>query len=358
MKRRAGALVLLPVALVACGDLEGPPTPAPPPLPWTAELMPTKTPEPADNPGTPLKIELGRLLFYDPILSTDRSVACATCHSEIWGMSDGLPRSIGVGGDGPTGPGREGPNLTRRNSLTLWNVAYRPLLFGDGRVASLEEQVLAPLHEPSELGRDPSAVVADLAAIPAYAEKFAEAFPGDAPFVTVVNLQRAIAAFERTMISDRAPYDHYLKGDTGALDEAARRGMNTFAEAGCARCHAPPLFESTIFADRGVDKGAGVDDHGREEVTHDPADRGAFRVPTLRNIRETGPYFHTGAVDTLEDAVRHEAKLEGRPLTDSEIADLVTFLHKALIDPSRAPGRPREVPSGLPVPADGFRIPR
>jgi cytochrome c peroxidase len=350
--------LLFSVALVGCG--EGDPAPAAPAplLPWAATPMPA-APEPANNPTTPEKAELGRLLFYDPILASDKQVACATCHSEIWGMSDGLARSIGVDGTGPTGPGRSGPNLTRRNAQTLWNAAYRETMFADGRAGSLEEQVLGPLHEPKELGRKPEDVSADLAAIPTYVALFEEAFPGESPAVSVVHLQRAIAAFERTMVSDQSPYDHYVAGDAGALGDAAKRGMFTFAEKGCSGCHAPPLFESNLFADRKVAPADGVtDDLGREEVTHDLADRGRFRVLTLRNVRETGPYFHTGGVDTLEDAVRHEAALAEQPVTDDEIADLTAFLNKALIDPTRSPGRPKSVPSGLPVPVDGFRIPR
>lgn len=318
----------------------------------------SRAPEPADNPGTPAKIALGELLFYDPILSTDKAVACVTCHSEIWGMSDGLALSVGVGGTGPAGPGREGPTVTRRNAATLWNVAYRPLLFADGRTASLEEQVLGPLDEPKELGREPAAVIADLAANAEYSMRFGAAFPGDPAPVSALNLQRAIAAFERTLVTDRSPYDQYVAGDAGALSEKAQRGMNLFAEVGCAGCHAPPLFESSRFADRGVAPIAGLVDDGREEVTHDPADHAAFRVPTLRNVRETGPYFHTGAVDSLSDAVRHEAARASRSLDDDEIADIVTFLDKGLTDPSRSPTRPTTVPSGLPVPVDGFRIPR
>jgi cytochrome c peroxidase len=317
-----------------------------------------RAPEPADNPGTTAKIDLGELLFYDPILSSDKAVACATCHSEIWGMSDGLALSIGIDGVGPTGPGREGPNVTRRNAATLWNVAYRPLLFADGRVASLEEQVLGPLHEAKELNRDPEAVAADIAAIPEYVTLFGAAFPDDAKPVTVLNLQRAISAFERSMISDRSPYDQYVAGDAGALSDTSKRGMNLFAEVGCSGCHAPPLFEENRFVDRGVAPLPGVVDDGRQEVTHAAADHAAFRVPTLRNIRETGPYFHTGAVDTLDAAVRHEATRASRMLDDGEITAIVTFLNKGLTDASRSPSRPKIVPSGLPVPVDGFRIPR
>jgi cytochrome c peroxidase len=363
VRRRAGALArgsLAVVLLAGCTVEEGSahdPASVTRTLPWPAASL-GAAPEPSDNPTTPEKADLGRLLFYDPILSADRTVACATCHSEIWGMSDGLPRSIGVGGVGPTGPGREGTSVTRRNAQTLWNAAYRDLLFWDGRSDSLEQQVLGPLHQARELGRDPDELVAEIATIPGYASRFAEAFPGSTPAVSVLHLTQAIAAFERTMVSDRAPYDQFVRGDLGALSEEAQRGMWLFAEAECATCHVPPRFEAEIFADRKVEPVPGVRDFGREMVTHDPADRAAFRVPTLRNVRETSPYFHTGGVDKLADAVRHEAALAPRALSDDEIDAIVTFLDKGLVDPSRSPGRPTEVPSGLPVPVDGFRIPR
>ncbi|MCA9297540.1 MAG: cytochrome-c peroxidase, partial [Phycisphaerales bacterium] len=141
------AVVVAALLLVGCSEGEGARIPATVDgvTPWPFTPLPP-APEPPDNPTTEAKVELGRMLFYDPLLSADRSVACATCHSEIWGMSDGLARSIGVSGKGPTGPGRTGPE-GRRNAQTLWNAAYRERLFWDGRVSSLEEQVLAPLHE-------------------------------------------------------------------------------------------------------------------------------------------------------------------------------------------------------------------
>lgn len=326
-------------------------------LPWDPVALPAP-PEPADNPGTPEKVDLGRLLFYDPILGSDRAVACATCHSEIWGMSDGLARSVGVDGVGPTGPGRTGDNVTARNAQTLWNVAYRETLFWDGRARTLEEQVLFPLHAAAELGRKPADVAADLSAIPEYVDRFAAAFPGEGDPVSVWHVQEAIAAFERTLVSDRAPYDQFIAGDPGALSEQAQRGMWLFGEVGCADCHAPPRFEAEIFARRAAPPAPGVRDRGRAGISGRPEDTGAFRVPTLRNVRESGPYFHSGAVDKLAEAVRMEAQLASRPLTDDEVLAIVTFLDKGLIDPSRSPGRPAEVPSGLPVPVDGFRIPR
>ncbi len=342
------------LCVVACGGDQAEPEPgnvAPWPDSGLADVV-----EPADNPTTEAKRELGRLLFYDPVLSTDRLTACATCHSEIWGMSDGLDVSVGVDGEGPTGPGRVGPNKTRRNAQTLWNVGYRQNLFWDGRSTSLEDQALEPLRTPEELGRDPAEAAAEIATIPAYAKRFAAAFDGAKP--TPTTIAKALAAFQRTMISRRAPYDRFVAGDDGALSDETKLGMQRFADAGCPTCHTAPLFDSERFVDRGL---AGDDDKGRAEVTDNPADTGRFRVPTLRNVRESGPFFHDGSAETLLDAVRHEVSLvpSERGVFDAEDVRLITqFLDKALTDRTSEPARPDEVPSGLPVPQDGFRIPR
>ena len=357
------ALAALMGALLGCGSEPDPssepsPESAAPPLPWPAERLPAVS-SPESNPTTDAKIALGRLLFYDPILSTDRRVACATCHSEIWGLSDGLAVSVGIDGDGPTGPGRAGPNVTRRNSPTLWNVAYKERLFWDGRSDSLEDQALRPFEVAEELGRPPVEVATELETIPAYRDLFLEAFPESAA-VTPDRMAEAIAAFERTFVSDWAPYDRYVAGDEGALSEASVRGMFLFEEVGCASCHVPPYFDSERYEDRDVPAVEGVADQGRFEATGDEADRGRFQVPTLRNLAFTEPYFHSGAIADMRDAVAHEAAdgRAARPLTEAEIDDVTTFINKGLTDISRDPDRPDDVPSGLPVPVDGFRIPR
>ena len=327
-----------------------------PPIPWDYAPFPAVV-EPADNPTTADKIALGTLLFYDPILSRDQKTACATCHSEVWGMSDGLAVSIGVDGEGPTGPGREGPNLTTRNAPTIWNVAFKDELFWDGRSASLEAQALEPLKTETELDLDPESAVNALAAVPEYVDLFDAAFPGEG--ITTENIARALSAMERSVLSVRAPYDRYTEGDVGAISETAKEGMQLFADGGCDGCHTPPLFESARYVAR-LPVGQDV---GREEVTTDASDHGAFRVPTLRNVRESGPYFHDGSAPDLETAVRTEADVsaargEGRALTDEEVARVVVFLNKALTDRTKEPPRPHSVPSGLQIPEDGFRVPR
>jgi len=191
-----------------------------------------------------------------------------------------------------------------------------------------------------------------------YAPLFRSAFPDVLDPITEENVARALAAFERSLITARAPYDQYVAGDEGALSEEQRAGMNLFASAGCANCHAPPLFESSRYEKR-VDSG----DLGREAVTKRAEDRGKLRVPTLRNLRETGPYFHDGSTVTLEDAVLREAATsalagEGSELDDEQAALVAIFLRKSLMDRTQEPVRPKQVPSGLQVPKDGFRIPR
>lgn len=357
--RVIGLLLLLSCA---CAEETVSPEPEPepydgPPIPWEYEAFPAVI-DPVDNPTSEAKVSLGRLLFYDPVLSRDKRTACATCHSELWGMTDGLAVSIGVDGEGPTGPGRTGPNLTTRNAQTLWNAALRADLFWDGRSATLEAQALEPLKAERELDLDPEEAADRIADIEAYVPLFEAAFPEDYAPVSAQNIAKALAAFERTLVSNRAPYDRYVDGDEGSLREEVQRGMELFAEAGCASCHAPPLFEANRYERR-----LPGPDLGRMEVTGKEADRGKVRVPTLRNLRETGPYFHDGSVVELDDAVALEVEVavnqgESRELSEEEVGLITVFLKKGLMDRSREPDRPEDVPSGLPVPEDGFRIPR
>jgi cytochrome c peroxidase len=330
--------------------------------PWSVEPFPEAL-VPLENPMTPEKIELGRLLFYDPIVSTDRQTACVTCHSEVWGMSDALPRSVGHGGGLLAGPGRSGVNRTRRNSMTLWNVAFRSTTFWDGRAASLEDQVHFPFDSADEFDKNLDTVVGELRTIPRYVELFAAAFPDEPEPVSPTTLSRAIAAFERTLVSSHGLYESYLAGDKAAMSERMLRGMALFAEEGCPSCHVPPLFASERFEGRGVEPIVGVDDAGRYEVTGDEMDRNRFKVPTLRNAHDTGPFFHTGAVILPADAVRHEVSYSvehdgARPLDDAEVSDLTAFIVQALFDSKNSPTRPREVPSGLPVPIDSASVRR
>jgi cytochrome c peroxidase len=360
---RLSCLVLCLVALVAaCGDGADPLgnesgvggsggiADSIPPLPWPATEFPPLPKIAEEAPEA--RIRLGNLLFYDPILSVDRVTACATCHSEFWGMSDALPVAVGNGAGSLAGPGREGPNTLRRNSPALFNLAFRESLFWDGRSESLEAQAITPLVAEDELNLAPEVAVAELMAIPEYVDLFAEAFP-DNPEVTVANLASALAAFQRTMISNRSPYDAYVRGQVGTLNAELVEGMFRFAEMGCDDCHSPPLFESETFANRNVPKAEGIIDEGRAEVTGRTEDIGKFRTSTLRNVFESEPYFHDGSAKRLQDAVRHELEQSGLSFDEEDVRLIELFINKGLRDDSRSADRPQRVPSGLATPLDG-----
>lgn len=306
------------------------------------------TNDPVDNPTSAAAVELGHLLFFDPALSENNDIACATCHHPDLGFSDGRP----------TAAGTTGVDLAR-NTLSLWNVAYAQNLFWDGREPSLENQVTFPLTHPDEMGvTDTGAMVLELQAIPEYAERF-EAVFGGPEAITADNVNRALASFQRSLISDDSPFDHYAAGDFNALTPQQRRGLAIFRSGAtrCFECHTAPTFASDTFRVIGVES----DDPGRAGVVAD-GQEGAFKVPSLRNIALSAPYMHNGSMATLEEVVEfyeagggraHGAEnvdvfVNGFDLTDQEREDLVSFLY-ALTDESRLPDIPATVPSGLPV---------
>jgi len=240
-------------------------------------------------------------------------------------------------------------------------VGLRGALFWDGRTASLEEQVFFPLRDPDELARDPEAVIQDLRQNTDYTALFAEAFPQAQPAVSSETFAQALATFVRAYVSDRAPYDQFLAGDALALNEQDRRGVALFAQLECDGCHVPPRFDSDLYANRAVPDPEPLDDAGRYEVTAEEHERGAFRVPTLRNARESGPYFHNGAVADFRAAVEHEVEQQvalgmREPLSAGELTDLTQFLRHTLTDTSREQHPLANVPSGLRVPPDDERL--
>ena len=304
--------------------------------------------EPADNPTTPERAALGKLLFFDPLLSENNNMACATCHHPDLGFGDGQPVA-----SGPSGP------LTR-NTPTLWNVDYVQKLFWDGRMDSLESQVNFPLTHPNEMGvSDIAALEAELRANPEYVALFDAAFGGGEQAVTTDNMARALAAFQRTLLSQNSQFDRYAAGNFDALTPQQRRGLALFRSGAtrCFECHGAPTFASDTFRVVGVPS----DDPGRAGVTPD-GQQGAFKVPTLRNIALTAPYMHNGSLATLEDVVNFYADggghafgvdnvdvfVNGFDLNDQERSDLVAFLY-ALTDEWSLPALPEAVPSGLPV---------
>jgi len=297
------------------------------------------------------RIELGRLLFFDPILSVDRETACVTCHSEQWGMSDGLPRAIGHGAGLLAGPGRRGPNMLRRNSPSLYNLVFRPSLLWDGDAQTLEEQALIPLLAADEMSVDLAAVVEELNEIQEYLELFRDAFPED-PTVSIENLASALAAYQRTFISNRSTYDVYVEDRPGLMNDDQREGMFRFADLGCDSCHTPPLFESETFANRNVPEVEGIVDLGLEERTGRQEDRGKFRAVTLRNLKSTEPYFHNGSVTSMQGAIRHELEQSGMPFDDEDVRLITIFIDTTLRDERLEAIRPLSVPSGLTLPID------
>ncbi|MFQ5644425.1 MAG: cytochrome-c peroxidase, partial [Thiogranum sp.] len=278
---------------------------------WQA--LPDQAPAPADNPTTPEKVELGRLLFMDPRFSETGTVSCNSCHNLMLGGDDNRPVSMGV--HGKTG-GRSAP--------TVWNAAFSSSQFWDGRAASLEEQAKGPVTNPVEMGMsDLEAAMKRVRSIPGYKDYFERAFGTDNP-MTADNAAKAVAAFERTMITPGSPYDRFVKGDAKALNEQQQRGMKAFAETGCTSCHSGPAFNGPsmaagtgffmkfpTFADSEYVARYGLaKDKGRFEVTGKDEDMHLFKVPTLRNIALTAPYFHTGSVATLEEAVKVMASVQ------------------------------------------------
>jgi cytochrome c peroxidase len=263
-------------------------------------------PVPPDNPLSEARIELGRALFFDPLLSADGTLSCASCHQPGRYFTNGHEQSVGVGG-------REGG----RNVPSVLNAAYGRSFFWDGRAATLEEQTLEPIRSELELGLDLDTLVRRLSAAERYRTGFQQAFD-DAP-ITPERVSRALASYLRTLRSGDAPIDRFLYGDSSALSPDARRGFRLFVgRANCGVCHTIPLFTDHAFHNTGVSWGSA--DQGRFTVTADGADRGAFKTPSLRNVAETAPYMHDGSVASLEDVIAHyERGGVANPWLDEEI---------------------------------------
>jgi cytochrome c peroxidase len=287
-----------------------------------------KRPMPLDNPLTPEKVRLGRKLFFDPILSVDRTVACASCHDPGHGFAAATPVAVGV-------DGRRG----RRNAPSLLNRAYGSAFFWDGRAASLEEQALAPLVNGDELA-NPSVetVIERLRGDAEYQRAFQAAFAdGMAP----QNLARALASFERTLLDGHSRVDRFHAGEFAVLNEAERQGLWLFTSRGrCWKCHSGPNLSDERFHNTGVSWRKTPIDLGRFEVTRREEDRGAFKTPGLRGVARTAPYMHDGSLATLEDVAefynkgggenpQRSAIIEPLNLTPADVENLVAFL-KAL----------------------------
>jgi cytochrome c peroxidase len=359
MRPRSVALVVF-VLVVVAGVLvyyRPQPNPRPPsvpagtPLTIAAPLGLPPVPVPPDNPPTAETIELGRRLFFDPALSVDGTVSCASCHRPDAGFADPRRVSEGVGG-------KKGG----RNAPTVLNAAYYTLQFWDGRAPSLEEQAAGPMQNPVEMAHTLEGVEKKLAADAHFQEAFRKAFGSEG--VTIERVQKAIASFERTVISGNSPFDRYFYGgDKKALSVSARRGLEVFRDprkGNCATCHTVEekyaLFTDNKFHNLGVGvtPSGELADLGRHDVTKNDADRGAFKTPTLRNIALTAPYMHDGSLKTLKDVIdfyigggnsnphRDKDIHELGHLTGPERADLLAFLESLTGDTPPDSGLPAQ----------------
>lgn len=279
---------------------------------------------PEDNPWSKEKEELGRMLYFDPRLSGSNWISCASCHHPGLGWGDGLSTPIGHDFN------RKGI----RNSPTVINSGYFELQFWDGRAPSLEEQAKGPIQADIEMNETPEGVVKKLKAIPGYVQRFDTVFDDG---ITFDNIVKAIATFERSVVSKNAPYDKYMNGDKSAMSKSAVNGMKLFfGKAKCSICHNGPVFTDSKFHNIGV-KG---DDLGRYQVTKEDSDKGAFKTPGLRHVSRTAPYMHDGSEKTLKEVIEFYNRggdvdenkspfITPLGLSDQEVNDLVEFM-KAL----------------------------
>ncbi len=319
--------LLLPLSLAtACTKKESPPTTttsadagaaafdplllAPfQPLPEQAETK--------DNVLTSEKIALGRMLYFEPRLSKNHDVSCESCHHL---------GKYGVDNE-PTSTGHKGQHGTR-NAPTVYNAAIHFRQFWDGRAPDVEAQATGPMMNPVEMAMpDEGRIVATLRSMPAYVESFQAAFPGEKEPVTLDNAAKAIGAFERKLLVP-SRWDTFLKGDRSALTSAEIGGLRKFVETGCQTCHFGPGMGGGMFQKFGlVMPWRDARDLGRFELTKQDSDRMVFKVPSLRNVEKTGPYFHDGQVPTLEEAVRLMARHQlGKELADADVGAIATFL--------------------------------
>jgi cytochrome c peroxidase len=284
--------------------------------------LPAEVPTPPENQPTPDRMELGKMLFFDPRLSGSNWISCASCHNPSLGWSDGLPTGVG---DGMKALGRKTPSIVNSafNTLNMW----------DGRMKSLEEQAWAPMLAPGEMHASQEQILVKLKAMPGYVTAFAKAYPGEG--ITRDTIGKAIASFERTVVSTDSPFDRWAQGDESAVTLSAKWGFALFtSKANCVACHQGSNFTDQGFHNLGL---KGEVDPGRFAIVPVQISRGAFKTPTLRDVALTAPYMHNGAYRTLEEVIDHydgggdqkgnlDPNLKPLGLTEQEKKDLVEFL--------------------------------
>ena len=294
------------------------------------EPLPKKVPIPADNPQTAAKIELGQQLYFDPRLSKTGTVSCNSCHNVMLGGDDNRPNSFGI-------HGKQG----QRSAPTVWNAAFMTVQFWDGRANTLEDQAKGPIVNPIEMGMDDHNIaIQRIQKIPGYQKAFEKVFGPKS--INIDNVAKAIASYERTLITPNSPFDRYMAGNKKALSAEAIKGMDLVQTVGCVACHNGPNFAGPqlpigsgffmkfpTFPGSEYDKKYNLtEDTGRFTVTNKPEDKNMWRVPTWRNVALTAPYFHNGSVKTLDEAVRVMAKTQlNKDLKPEEVTAIVAFLN-------------------------------
>jgi cytochrome c peroxidase len=299
---------------------------APPPSAADGQWRLPAPPMPEDNRSTPARVELGKALFFDPRLSGNGAISCATCHNPSLGWSDGQKTSVGFGGV-----------VLARATPTITNSSYNTLLMWDGRKKSLEEQALGPMEAADEMSSDFPVLLERLRGIPGYVAMFDKAYPGHG--VNQATIAKALAAFERTVLTRDTAFDRWIAGDRKALTLAQWRGYQVFKEPGkgnCVACHMAPNFTDNGFHNIGVKPGK-APDLGRFNIRQVAALKGAFKTPSLRDVELTAPYFRDGSAATLSEVVEHYNRggddksnlsndIKPLKLSDQEKSDLVAFM--------------------------------
>jgi cytochrome c peroxidase len=286
------------------------------PIPEKLEKIPGK-----DIKLTPELVNLGKMLFFEPRLSRSHLISCNTCHNIGIGGTDNVETSIGHGW-------QKGP----RNAPTVFNAVFNTAQFWDGRAKDLEEQAKGPIQASVEMNNSPDRVVKTLKSIPEYVKLFRKAFKGEKDPVTFNNVAKAIEAFEATLLTPNSRFDRFLKGDLKALNKTEKEGLKLFIDKGCASCHNGINLGGNMYARFGLAEKPGAEilppgDKGRYQITKTASDEYVFKVPSLRNIELTYPYFHSGAVWNLRDAVEIMASSQlGIKLSDEEVNKITAFL--------------------------------
>lgn len=305
-------------------------------------LLPDQPPHPADNTPSAARIELGKMLFFDARLSSEGTLSCAGCHNPLYGWSDGLPTAKGWRG-----------KVLGRASPTIVNAGYNTVQMWDGRRSSLEHQAMGPMESADEMASRLDTLFGWLSGNPGYKAAFDAAYPGEA--IDKATTSKAIAAFERTVVSNDAPFDRWLRGEQGAMTPQQVRGFRLFTDVGkgnCAACHQAPNFTDNGFHNIGLaSHGREQPDPGRFAIKPLPSLKGAFKTPTLRGVALTAPYFHDGSAATLLDTVAHYNRggdvrtdlstvIKPLNLSNGEMRDIVAFM-EALTGPVRPFTLPR-----------------